>query len=154
MGAKPVLTPFIRDGQVVNPAQEAIEHFKSCEALFQSPDADIILECAPHHPDATSIKYAFPAHREMLAKTCVFFADMLEMPSGQEDAEEAGLLPSVRLEEDWQVVYVLLGYVYGRSEVLDASFGDTYDKFTLQLYNAAHKYQSQAMISIISQFLR
>lgn len=76
------------------------------------------------------------------------------MPSGQEDAEKAGLLPSVRLEEDWQVVYVLLGYVYGRSEVLDASFGDTFHKFTLQLYNAAHRYQSQAMISVLSHSLR
>lgn len=152
LGANPKATRV----QPIDPIQAAVDHFRCAQAIFDSPDADVLLECAPHHPEATSIEYTFKVHRHKLAAVSTFFADMIAISSGHSDAasHEADSLPKVPMEEDWQIVFALLGCVYHKADVMEATFSLSFQTYHLELYEAANKYHFGTVIFQTSRHLQ
>lgn len=138
LGANPKSPLF----KPIDPIQAAIDHFRYAQSMFDSPDADMLLVCLPHHPEATSIEYTFKVHRPQLTRVSAVFADMVAVSTGHDDSgfHTADVLPRVPMREDWQIVFVLLGHAYQNAEVMQACFCPTFDKFDLEVYDAAQRY--------------
>lgn len=83
-------------------------NFNNAKELYNLPDGDLILECTAEASMDEVDTCTFKVHRQRLAAVSTFFEDMLVMPQARDNENESA--PTIRMEESWPEVYVLLGY--------------------------------------------
>lgn len=154
---------------------------KIARAMFDAPDADIVLKCTrllselPAEFAKPNDGIPFRVHRSRLAAVSALFETMMEDATSQGDDSESestpekedpnlkqeakesesaeGTLPSVYMQEHWLTVALLLGHVHNKPEVLKQL---STASFTTQLsfYEAANKYFFHSAILLSSMFLQ
>lgn len=134
--------------------------FQAAKDQVDATDGDLVLECARGRDvkSPTETNYAFQVHRIRLAALSGFFQDMLDLasPNGSRYAVQDPTLeiPKVRMEEDWETVYILIGWAYNNRDIIrDLYRGCSWD-LLLRVYNASHKYQFHTLEQLISNLMQ
>lgn len=130
--------------------------FQTCQAEFDAPDVDLLLECTGRRSDIDpnpngDKKYVFRVHRQRLAAVSTFFEDMMACSSEQNSDSE---LPEVCMSEQWPLVYIILGYAYNKPDVISVLKAGKAWSVTLKVYEAANKYQIHSLKPLTSSLLR
>lgn len=130
------------------------QSFHQIKALFQEPDADVILEISedsPYSDDPTSITYAFKAHKHKLAAASKTFEHMFSVPDQPESGPDGteGEIATIVLDVSWKTIYALLASAYNRMEIT-ALLARMSAQTRLDVYEAAHKYQFDQLAAWVS----
>lgn len=132
--------------------------FSQVRGKFDAQDSDILLQCTSRQGDPMKENYGlvFKAHRQKLAAASTVFEDMLDLsnPCSEDSPDHQQKLPTVKLEEDWLVVFILLECAYNKPEVLALLRPGAQWNLLLDLYNAANKYQFNLVKLYTSNLLR